>query len=164
MGGGESQSCRIRTTDGNTGGRPYDDIDVTDEFYWAAAELFITTGKDEYQTYLQKSKHYMTVPQVGGGAAGGALSAMTWQMTQALGTISLAVAPSKLDKDFATAMRASVVAAADAFLGAVNSEGYRIPFRPNGAKNIRGARIRACSTTSSFSRWPSISRRNKNTS
>jgi endoglucanase len=106
---------------------------VSDEFYWAAAELFITTGKEEYQTYMQKSRHYMTVPQVGGGAAGGALSAMTWQMTQALGTISLAVVPNKLDKDFATAMRASVVTAADVFLTAVDKEGYRVPFRPNGA-------------------------------
>lgn len=120
----------------NIGGGPYDDVDVTDEFYWAAAELFITTGKDEYQTYLQKSRHYMQVPQVGGGAAGGALSGMTWQMTQALGTISLAVVPSKLDKDSTGAMQASVVGAADAFLKAVNTEGYRIPFRPNGARKF----------------------------
>ena len=28
-----------------TGGGPYDDNDVSDEFYWAAAELFVTTGK-----------------------------------------------------------------------------------------------------------------------
>lgn len=118
----------------NIGGGPYDDVDVSDEFYWAAAELFITTGKDEYQTYIQKSRHFMTVPQVGGGAAGGALSAMTWQMTQTLGTISLALVPSKLDKDVSIAMRSSVVSAADAFLAAVDTEGYRLPFRPSGAK------------------------------
>ncbi len=120
----------------NTGGGPYDDIDASDEFYWAAAELFITTGKDEYRKSLQKSKHFMNVPQVGGGAAGGALSAMTWQMTQTLGSISLAVVPSTLDKDVTIAMRSSIVSAADAFLAAVDAEGYRIPFRPNGAKKF----------------------------
>src|SRR5258706_10689048 len=31
------------------GGGPYDDKDVTDEFYWAAAELYVTTGKDIYR-------------------------------------------------------------------------------------------------------------------
>jgi len=28
------------------GGGPYDDDKLDDEFYWAAAELFITTGED----------------------------------------------------------------------------------------------------------------------
>ena len=31
------------------GGGPYDDKNVSDEFYWAAAELFITTGKRRLQ-------------------------------------------------------------------------------------------------------------------
>ena len=31
------------------GGGPYDDDDVTDEFYWAAAELYITTGAKAYR-------------------------------------------------------------------------------------------------------------------
>ena len=37
-----------RPADG-TGGGAYDDDNVTDEFYWAAAELYITTGEKAYQ-------------------------------------------------------------------------------------------------------------------
>src|SRR5204862_6343096 len=33
--------------DGNSGGGAYGDSDVRDEFYWAAAELFLTTGEAE---------------------------------------------------------------------------------------------------------------------
>ena len=32
-----------------SGGGPYDDNDVSDEFYWAAAEMFLTTGEAEYR-------------------------------------------------------------------------------------------------------------------
>ena len=34
---------------GGQGGGPYDDDNVSDEFYWAAAELFITTKKHGYK-------------------------------------------------------------------------------------------------------------------
>src|SRR5262249_14545068 len=43
---------------GGEGGGPYDDVDVTDEFYWASVELFVTTGKDVYKQYLLKSPHH----------------------------------------------------------------------------------------------------------
>src|SRR5262249_2523534 len=36
------------------GGGPYDDNNVTDEFYWAAAELYATTKKDAYKAFLEK--------------------------------------------------------------------------------------------------------------
>ena len=32
-----------------TGGGAYDDDNVTDEFYWAAAELYATTGEQAYR-------------------------------------------------------------------------------------------------------------------
>ena len=41
--------------DGADGGGPYDDSDVADEFYWAAAELFLTTGEQEYEDFLLAS-------------------------------------------------------------------------------------------------------------
>ena len=42
----------------NHGGGPYDDNDVSDEQYWAASELYITTKKPEYFDELKKSPHY----------------------------------------------------------------------------------------------------------
>ena len=43
---------------GAVGGGPYDDRSLSDELYWAAAELFATTKKDVYKAFLQKSPHY----------------------------------------------------------------------------------------------------------
>jgi endoglucanase len=41
--------------DGNSGGGPYNDDKVEDEFFWAAAELFLTSGEAEYLDYLKAS-------------------------------------------------------------------------------------------------------------
>ena len=116
----------------NSGGGPYDDGNVTDEFYWAAAELFITTGKEPYKSFVKGSPFFKAVP---GGAGNVAGSSMAWQVTQALGTISLAVVPNGLDAASIAAARASVVAAADAYLDIIETQGYRLPFKPGaGAK------------------------------
>ena len=39
---------------GGVGGGPYDDENVSDEFYWAAAELYITTKKPVYKDFVTK--------------------------------------------------------------------------------------------------------------
>ena len=39
----------LRAATAAIGGGPYDDKDVSDEFYWAAAELYVTTKKDVVQ-------------------------------------------------------------------------------------------------------------------
>ena len=44
----ETPDLYASALDGNEGGGPYDDKDVSDEFYWAAAELYLTTGDDEF--------------------------------------------------------------------------------------------------------------------
>jgi endoglucanase len=112
----------------NTGGGPYEDNNVTDEFYWAAAELFLTTGNDTYKSFVLKSPLKAQIPSnVGSGVA----SAMTWQATQALGTISLAVVPSSLDKAAVASMRAAITAAADGYLATLDGQGYRLPFKPS---------------------------------
>lgn len=41
--------------DGANGGGAYDDANVDDEFYWAAAELFLTTGEQQYRDFLLAS-------------------------------------------------------------------------------------------------------------
>ncbi len=115
----------------NTGGGPYDDNTVTDEFYWAAAELFVTTGKEAYKTFVTHSPHFKTVPSTAAGVGGGVTSAMTWQSTAALGTITLAVVPSSLDAASLAANKANIVAAADAYLDVIETQGYRIPLKPS---------------------------------
>ncbi len=52
---------RILAKAGGEGGGPYEDKHVEDEFYWAAAELFITTERPEYRQYLVSSPNYLKV-------------------------------------------------------------------------------------------------------
>jgi endoglucanase len=114
-----------------TGGGAYADNDVTDEFYWAAAELFITTGESIYQNFLLKSPHYKHIrtalPRM---FDNGAHTTMTWNTVEALGNISLAVAPNLLPESEVAAIRKSIAAAADAYLDIIDEQGYGVPF-PN---------------------------------
>ncbi|HEX7667999.1 MAG TPA: glycoside hydrolase family 9 protein, partial [Polyangiaceae bacterium] len=112
----------------NVGGGPYDDKNVTDEFYWAAAELFITTGKPEYQKAIATAPFYKHFPVSSeGSASSGAVTPMTWQDTAALGSISLAVVPSTLDKAAVGALRGQIAAAADQIAALTARTGYRVP-------------------------------------
>ena len=92
------------------GGGGYGDSHLSDELYWAAVELYITTGKAEYQ------KAYSTTPLM-------LNSAMNWGGTAPLGVLSLAVA----GKD--KAAQAAVVKFADQIVSVMydNKNGYRSP-------------------------------------
>jgi len=111
------------------GGGPYDDKRVDDEFYWAAAELFVTTSDAVYRDFISRSPHYLRVPAtLGDGQDTGLAGAMSWQSTQALGSISLAVVPNGLPPAEVETARKNVRATADAFLQIMNGQGHRVPF------------------------------------
>ena len=48
--------------DQSIGGGPYGDDCADDEFYWAACELYLTTGEKAYLKDLEKSDLAYTVP------------------------------------------------------------------------------------------------------
>ena len=110
------------------GGGPYDDKQVSDEFYWAAAELYVTTKKDVYKAFLLKSPHFKAVPITTGDD--GIPTPMTWAETEALGTITLAVVPNGLPATDRAAARKNIQAAADAYFELIKTQGYRVPFKP----------------------------------
>ncbi len=101
-------------SDGAAGGGPYDDDNVTDEFYWAAAELYLTTGDKEYEDYLLASPlHTADVFSPAG---------FGWADTAALGRLDLATVPNKLpDHD---SVVASVVDGADTILAVQAQQGF----------------------------------------
>jgi len=105
---------------GSDGGGPYDDSDVTDEFYWAAAELYVTTGEDRYAADVTASEHH--TGDVFGPAG------FSWGSTAALGRLTLATVPNGLpDRDD---VRASVVAGADAYLAAQAGQPWGSVYSP----------------------------------
>jgi len=109
----------VYATNSFTGSGGYGDNDVSDEFYWAAAELFATTRKPEYRAVVEASPHFR-------GEAG----EPGWPQVATLGTITLATQPDLLPAAETDRLRASLVAAADRFLADTRASGYRIPF-PN---------------------------------
>lgn len=107
-------------TPGNGGGN-YGDGQVNDEFFWAAAELYITTGESVYYDYLTDSNYFR--------AFGGT---MWWGNTAALGTISLATVPNDLSEAELETVRDQIITAADRLLVTIEGEGYRVPLLPSG--------------------------------
>jgi endoglucanase len=110
------------------GGGNYDDGDVSDEFFWAAAELFATTGDGEYLQFLKASPYWKNFPGLDGRRA----SAMNWSDTAALGSLTLLSAASKLEKADRASLESQVVATADRYLDEVAKGGYGVPMESSG--------------------------------
>jgi endoglucanase len=116
------------------GGGPYDDTRLEDEFYWAATELFITTGKPEYEQQMTGSPFHDRIPDGADSDGGGPKTPLTWQSVSAAGTISLATVPSKLGDAGMKAAQQEVIRHADTYLKLRDGQGYRTPFESvNGA-------------------------------
>jgi endoglucanase len=103
------------------GGGAYGDGDLSDELYWASAELFITTGKAEYKDELLRSRFHRSVER---DATGGNLG---WDHVAALGKISLAEVPNALGEAAIAEQRKGIITAADRFMATLDKRGYRMP-------------------------------------
>lgn len=112
--------------DDNVGGGPYGDGDLTDEVYWAAAELFATTAEREYRKALEASPRAFEVmaPSPDGS---GPPSSMDWQRVGTLGTVTLATVPTRIGQPGREAAKRAIVAAADRYVGIAQAEGYGLP-------------------------------------
>lgn len=117
------------------GGGPYDDDKLADEFYWAAAELFITTGKESYASELHASP---LDAQLADGMSGGdgTPTAMTWQVVDALGKLSLAIVPSALSAAERQTYRSQIEKVAGSYATITEQQGYRLPFAPDKANQF----------------------------
>ncbi|MFN3865648.1 MAG: glycoside hydrolase family 9 protein [Demequina sp.] len=94
--------------DPSPGGGPYDDDSVGDEFYWAAAELYLTTGDQEYEDYVLASEyHSENIFEPTG---------FFWGDVAALGRMNLATVESEIPGR--AQIRQSVVDAAEVVLAA----------------------------------------------
>ncbi len=104
------------------GGGPYGDSDVTDEFYWAAAELFITTGEQTYADHLAASELHeaddvFEYP-------------ISWPKVAGLAKIDLALVPNDLpDRE---AVTAQVVAGAESYLDLQGANPWDLPYGGDG--------------------------------
>lgn len=96
----------------------YTDEALEDEFAWAAAELYITTGDPAYLEDLRENPAFNTASDTFGWANVGLMPA-----------ISLALNSDGRSAATSGQARQNVLRAADAALAIRDSEGYRIPLR-----------------------------------
>jgi endoglucanase len=106
----------------NIGGGPYDDTDVTDEFYWAAAELFITTGDKNFRRAVEASPHHRSDIFVPGGFG--------WLFTAAPARMALATVPNRLPSADLKRIRTSVVKGADKYLATIKANAWGLAYAP----------------------------------
>ncbi len=113
--------------DESVGGGAYGDNDVDDEFYWAAMELYVSTGKDNYLKDAEKSDFYMTVPvTLGGGESVDTVGTFDWGNTAALGTFTALLNFESFD-DVKKAEK-SLKEAADHYLDTESAQGFGLPY------------------------------------
>jgi endoglucanase len=100
------------------GSGPYAEGDYSDEFAWAAAELYVTTGDTAYRDD----------PQLQAVLASPAVARPAWWAdVKALAYYSLATWTTGLPEETVAAVKAAVRAGADALLAATQSGGYHYP-------------------------------------
>jgi endoglucanase len=125
----EANPARIAPASDSTGGGAYDDTDLSDDFYWAATELYLTTRDARYGQYRARSEHAAMLTD----RVSGLPCAMSWAQTAALGTISLAIAAGPELEGEQQRARELITAAADAYLEVAAAQGYRVPLRADPA-------------------------------
>jgi endoglucanase len=111
-----------------TGSGGYGDGELTDEAYWAAAELYATTGEAPYEKALRASPLFLASPTAGARPTGD----ISWGSVGALGTITLALAPNGLKPAEVAQARANLVASAGRYLSDDISQGYALPYASSG--------------------------------
>lgn len=130
--------------DQNKGGGPYGDSEVSDEFYWAACELYITTGDKTYYDELKKygtgaygkenGKAFEVSTTLVGGENNGTCSMFTWGTLNSVGTISMYVNSAEmlekglLTQDEVDTMKDQIIKAGDYYLDVQSKSAYGIPY------------------------------------
>lgn len=104
-----------------TGGGPYDDDDVRDERYWAAAELAALTGAEEYR---------YAMPHAGLDPVAALREGFDWRSTLPLAQLTLALGTGWTAAAAATAARTALVTASETLLATVGAEGHGTPYAP----------------------------------
>ena len=104
------------TNPANVSTGEYGDWNVTDEFIWAAVELYISTDSSEYKTYLESRSSSLLYQ----GAPG-------WPDVQPLASLSLATRPNGLADAQLTKIKNSITAKANSWLNQISVSPCRIP-------------------------------------
>ncbi|MFJ4629804.1 glycoside hydrolase family 9 protein [Streptomyces sp. NPDC088847] len=110
--------------DDSVGGGAYADTDVTDEFSWAATELYATTHD---RAYLSRIDTEITP------------AGFSWRDTGALADLTVVRLPGRFPARMVAAARKRVLAVADGFVRDERSQGYPNPNLPTDGAYVWGS-------------------------
>jgi endoglucanase len=110
---------------GGEGGGAYEDFKVTDEFSWAAAELFATTGKQSYKKAITTQLK--------------AADGFSWQETGGLADLALARIAWRLPLLERWRLTQRISKVADQYVADLRSQGYANPYLPADGKYVWGS-------------------------
>ncbi|MET9310442.1 glycoside hydrolase family 9 protein [Kribbella sp. NPDC003505] len=110
---------------GGEGGGAYDDTKLTDEFSWAAAELFAATGTASYKRFITTS---LT-----------AVDGFSWQETGGLADLALARVSWRLPILERLRLRGRIASVANSYLADLRSQGYANPYKPADGQYVWGS-------------------------
>lgn len=102
-----------------TGGGPYGDKDLSDEFAWAATELWLTTGEERYKNDL-----------AGGDLVSflsGDIGDLSWAWVRPAAGVSLVLHQDRLSSEEKAALHDQLRQTAGRYLADRDREGYRFP-------------------------------------
>ncbi|WP_328995094.1 glycoside hydrolase family 9 protein [Kribbella sp. NBC_01245] len=108
----------------SVGGGPYADTDVRDEFSWAAAELFATTGLPTYRSQI---------------TTGLTTDGFSWRDMGGLADLALARVPWRLTGTTRKAVEGRIKSVADQYVAALGQQGYANPYLPTDGKYVWGS-------------------------
>jgi len=114
---------------GGVGGGAYDDTNVSDEFYWAATELYLSTGEKQYRDAIMASPLH-TADVFGPGS-------FDWGYVAPLARVELATVPNLLPDR--ARVKDSVVKGADKYLATLNASAWALPYAPAGDNFVWGS-------------------------
>jgi endoglucanase len=111
------------------GGGSYSDADVSDEFYWAAAELYLSTGEAMFERAVLDSPLH--------GADVFPLEGYAWNSMAAIARMDLVRVPSSLPGR--RALGRSVLAGADALVALSRAQAFGQPYAPASGSWVWGS-------------------------
>ncbi len=112
------------------GGGAYGDTEVRDDAYWAACELYATTGESKYYDDIKGySKAFEVVTYIEGGENNGSFGSFNWGNTGSLGSISLYLNQDGVQAADLTKIKSSLASAADTYVAEENAQGYGVPYK-----------------------------------
>jgi endoglucanase len=133
-----SSNALFAPLDQAIGGGAYGDNYVLDDLYWAACELYITTGDSKYYEQLKtynntndttgKDKAFSLTTNLTGGENAGSFTSFNWGCTAGLGTLSLYLNSDKLTAAEKATVESSITSVADEYIAQEESEGMGIPY------------------------------------